>query len=211
MVLCLWSRMPRSRLPLDKVYPTYQPYPLSWDLERQSYAARATDPSLSLPPDSVEESAIPDLSHPLEDWSPLEAPDRRPTERDGEPRFRPLQLMRSLFSDRLDLLNATLRELEAARDQRKKMTAAALEDIDSDIEECDRSLSLLKGHMVLNDFEKRRHLERQLLELKRQRRQETVMSWRDLLALGREIRALRREIDSLGRTKDTAKNREAPS
>ena len=68
-----------------------------------------------------------------------------------------------------------------------------------------------KHYKLLNDFERRRHLERQLLELKRHRRQEAVMSWRDLISLKREIRALKREIDSLGRTAGSTPNRDAPT
>ncbi|GAH70794.1 unnamed protein product, partial [marine sediment metagenome] len=53
--------------------------------------------------------------------------------------------------------------------------------------------------------------ERPLLELKRQRRQEAVMSWRDLVSLKREIRALKREIDPLGRTVSSTPNRDGPT
>jgi len=99
--------------------------------------------------------------------------------------------------------------LEDAGQKRERLTGAALEDIDSHIRDCDWAIALLKDNKLLNDFDRRKHLERQLLELKRQRRQEAVMSWRDLVSLKREIRALKREIDSLGRTASSAKNREA--
>ena len=61
---------------------------------------------------------------------------------------------------------------------------------------CERTLRLYR-EQPLNDFERRRHLERQLADLKRQRRQEQVMSWRDLLNLRSEIRRLQREVASI--------------
>jgi len=86
-----------------------------------------------------------------------------------------------------------------------------LEDIDSCIAECETYLELFRRKRIPNNLERRRQLERQLMELRRQRRQEAVMSWRDLFSLKREIRALKREIDFLGRTASSAKNREAPT
>lgn len=195
----------------EKVYPTYQPYPITWDSHFESYATEADTTRPAAHPDAEEDptpSHFPDLT---EGPSPFDWPDRNPTASIDQPGFRLLKLLRSLFSDRLDLLNETVRELRTARDQREGMTSHALEDIDSHIEECDRSLAILRGNKVLNDFEKRRHIERQLLELKRQRRQEALLSWRDLLALSREIRALKRDIGSLGKTQDAAENQEAPT
>jgi len=201
--------MARPSTHLERVYPTYKPYPVSWDFRSQPYGEPGSENSRNHLPPPSEGDPFSGFLHLAEQSSLRDWQDGQPRDSIDEASFRPLRLLRSLFSDRLDLLNATLRELEVARNHREKMTAAALEDIDSHIEECDRSLGLLKGHKVLDDFEKRRHLERQLLELNRQRRQEAVLSWRDLLALDREIRALRREIDSLGRTRDAAENREA--
>jgi len=130
-------------------------------------------------------------------------PDDRPTRwsadtvrGDGHDRPKPLSVLASLFSDRMDFLRAALDELKRAEQDRHAMTREALEDIDSMIEYCERTLRLYR-QQPLNDFERRRHLERQLADLKRQRRQEQVMSWRDLLSLRSEIRRLQREVASI--------------
>ena len=88
------------------------------------------------------------------------------------------------------------------------MTSHELEELDHEIEECEGSLAILQG--MLNDPEKRRHLERRLFELKRERRREALLSWRDLVWLRGEIRKLQRELDSLRRTGQSPENRETP-
>jgi hypothetical protein len=111
----------------------------------------------------------------------------------------------------LDLLNSALAEMEGARERREQLTEAALRDIDYRIQECEYAVATLRSEKALNNFDRRKHLERQLVELKRQRRHEAVMSWRDLVALDREIRALTREVDSLGRTAAAAKDEPSPT
>ena len=70
------------------------------------------------------------------------------------------------------------------------------------------SLSGLKA--ALNHSERRRNLERRLFELKRERRREALLSWRDVVWLRGQIRKLQREIDSLGGTTGTNGDPEAP-
>jgi len=202
----------RSRKsPKEKIYPTYQPYPVSWASQHEIYNIPAADRpatsssqiTLTEPPDD-----FPDL---IGDPAPPDCVLPKPLTSNEGPGLRPLHLLQSLFADRLDFLQTALRELQDAGQEREQLTAKALEDIDSHIRHCDRAIALLRDNKLLNDFDRRKQLERQLLELKRQRRQEAVMSWRDLLSLKREIRALKREIDSLHRTVNSTKNREAPT
>lgn len=60
------------------------------------------------------------------------------------------------------------------------MTSYELEELDHEIEECERYLAILQG--MLNDPEKRKQLERRLFELKKERRREALLSWRNLPA-----------------------------
>jgi len=74
-----------------------------------------------------------------------------------------------------------------------------LEDIDSEIREREHRFSLV----LINLPDEKRYLERRLLDLKRERRRETLLSWRDLVWL-------RSEIAALGRTAKSAENRDVP-
>ncbi|MDK2465122.1 MAG: hypothetical protein QI223_10170, partial [Candidatus Korarchaeota archaeon] len=161
-------------------------------------------PSTDLPsePDSASDSQtfLPELTG--------ETPEPATSFLDSQPHdrpFRPLALLRSLFSDRLELLVSTLRHLEEAEKERKALVDRGLEEIDERIEACEEALSLFRRERVLNNLEQRRHLERHLMELKRQRRQELVWSWRDLIWLKREIANLQRQVAALqGRVDETS-------
>jgi DNA repair exonuclease SbcCD ATPase subunit len=122
--------------------------------------------------------------------------------------LRPLHLLQSLFSDHLSFLQSALDELESPKKERQRLVRYALNEVDSDIQDADVSLSTLKA--ALNYTERRRHLERRLFELKRERRREALLNWRDLIWLKGEIRKLQSEIDTLNRTAGSAENQEAP-
>jgi len=203
--------MPNRKSSKEKVYPTYQPYPVSWGSEHETYKPPSADQPRSSSSQPTHTDPFDDFPDLIGDPTPADSLPSKPISSNEEPSLRPLRLLQSLFADRLDLLQAALRELQDAGQEREQLTAKALEDIDSHIDDCDRAIALLRDNKLLNDFDHRKQLERQLLELKRQRRQEAVMSWRDLLSLKRETRALKREIDSLGRTVSSTKNREAPT
>ena len=203
--------MPPRKPSRKNVYPTYQPYPVSWDSEHETYQAPTAEQARSSSSQPTHTDPLDDFPDLIGDPTPADWLPSKPITSNEQPGLRPLRLLQSLFADRLDFLYAALRELEDAGHKRERLTAAALEDIDSHIRDCDSALALLKDNKLLNNFDRRKHLERQLLELKRQRRQEAVMSWRDLVSLKREIRALKREIDSLGRTAGSTRNREAPT
>ena len=203
--------MPSRKSSKEKVYPTYQPYPVSWGSEHEAYEAPTPEQPRSSSSRPTHTDPFDDFPDLIGDPTPADSLPSKPISSNDEHGLRPLHLLQSLFADRLDFLQAALRELQDAGQERERLTAAALEDIDSHIKDCDIALTILKGNTALNDVDRRRHLDRQLLELKRQRRQEAVMSWRDLLSLKREIRALKREIDSLGRTAGSTRNREAPT
>lgn len=203
--------MPTRKPPKEKVYPTYQPYPVSWGSQDEAYNTPSAEEPRSASSQPTRTEPFDDLPDLIGDPAPLDWLPPKPITSNEGPGLRPLRLLQSLFADRLDFLQAALRELQEAGQERERLTLAALEDIDSHINDCDRAIALLRDNKLLNDFDRRKQLERQLLELKRQRRQEAVMSWRDLLSLKREIRALKREIDSVGRTATSTKNREAPT
>lgn len=147
------------------------------------------------------EISLPDLA-----GDAAEPPDSILDSKLHERAFRPLALLRSLFSDRLELLASTLRQLQEAEKERKALVGQALREIDERIAACEQALALFRRERVLNNIEQRRHLERHLMELKRQRRQELVWSWRDLIWLKREIANLQRQIAALrGRGDDASK------
>jgi len=134
---------------------------------------------------------------------------QKPTPSNDESGMRPLRLLNSLFADRLSFLQNALDELEAAKKEREQLIRYALDELDPEIRECEVSLSALKA--ALNYTERRRNLERRLFELKRERRREALLSWRDITLLKSEIRKLSKEIDALTSTARTAENRKAPT
>ena len=202
--------MERRKRPGERLYDTYEPYPVTREARGESYEGRRDGtPSAadSNRPDRPNEDPLLDLIGEAgpSDWS---LPEPLRVEQAGG--LRPLATLRSLFSDRLELLQASLRELEAAERERRQLTNSALEDIDSTIADCDSHLAVFRSHRGINDLERRKHLERQLLELKRQRRHESLLSWRDLLALRREIKSLQREIASVAGTLPSARKTRSP-
>lgn len=103
-------------------------------------------------------------------------PEPFPSNDESHPR--PLRLLQSLFTDRLSFLQKALDELEGARKDREQLAQYALKELDPEIQECEVSLSALKAAM--NNTERRGDLERRLFALKRQRKSEALISWRDL-------------------------------
>ena len=188
-----------------KVYPRYQPYPVTWDSKNDAYSLDdITDSRQTIVNDNCEMDGHFDdlISDP--DFSGRSFAEPLPS--NDEDRSRPLRLLQSLFADRLSFLQRALDELETAKKHREQLAQYALKELDPEIEECEVSLSALKAAM--NSTERRNDLERRLFELKRQRRREALTSWRDLIWLRGEIRKLQREIESLDRTSKSAKNGE---
>jgi len=194
---------------VGKIYPKYQPYPLSFDSKEKTYSRDTTESFETRSPNRSSIGSVEDfrdlIGEPTPpDWlatKPLSSNDARP--------LRPLRLLQSLFADRLSFLQRALDELESAKKERQHLMQYALEELDPEIQECELSLSTLKHG--LNEPEGRRQLERRLSELKRERRREALLSWRDLVWLKGEIRKLQREIDALGSTAASAENRDAPT
>jgi DNA repair exonuclease SbcCD ATPase subunit len=194
---------------VGKIYPKYQPYPLTFGSEDCHYASEPQEDSRSTPDNHrISESSddLPDLTddRPTPDWL---YPESLPS--NDAARLHPLRHLQSLFSDRLDFLQRTLDDLESAKKERQQIVESALEELDSEISRCDKSMATLKA--AFNNTEQQRLLERRLLELKRDRRREALLSWRDLIWLRGEIRNLQREIETLEKTAGPAKNREAPT
>ena len=184
----------------ERRYETYEPYPATRHGESDEYGAPDGGPGHGRERVDTGQDAEQGLIDLLSDAGPSGWSLPEPLRLDHESRPRPLATLESLFADRIDLLQASLRELKTAEDDRIHLTGSALEDIDSGIADCDARLGVFRRDQALNDFERRKHLERQLLDLKRQRRQEAVLSWRDLLALRGEIRKLQLEVSSIAGT-----------
>jgi len=192
-----------------RIYPKYEPYPVSWDLHEQDYSAES---KLGAKTKLVEPSENPSFDEFSDLAGDASLPDwfqSRPIASNDERSFSPLHLLRSLFSDRLDFLHRALEELESSMTEREELTREALEELDMEIRDCDRYLALIQG--LLNDPERRRNLERRLFELKRERRREALLSWRDIVWLRGEIRKLRREIEAQERTVGSSEKRDAPT
>jgi hypothetical protein len=193
---------------VGKIYPKYQPYPLSWDFKGEVYSSESgadSEPGRPNGNHPVRENShglITDASHP--DWfssKTIPSNDERP--------LRPLSLLHSLFADRLGFLQRALDELESAKNERQQLVRYALDELDPEIRECEQSLARVVD--VLNGRERRRDIERRLFELKRERRREALLSWRDLVWLKGEIRKLQHEIDTFARTAASTENRENPT
>ena len=187
-----------------EVYGTYEPYPVSRRGESHNYPQDTGPPGemggrrMGDSGDADAESSYLVGDSGPTDWS-MPTPPRSGTGRPGA-----LAILGSLFADRLGILQAALRELETAEEERRSLGGSALEDIDSRIRECENALRVFRRERALNDLERRKHLERQLLELKRQRHHEAVLSWRDVLSLRRETMTLQREIASVTGTVSSA-------
>lgn len=190
-------------------YPTYRPYPFSLDMEGKGYSRGHNEgPETEKSFRSGELTFDDDISDFKADLNPSGHSLSRPLPSDHESSFRPLRLLRSLFSDRLNFLERALGEFESAKDDRETLTRKALCELDHDIKRCESTLAALP-HGV-GDPERRRNLERQLIELRRDRRRESLLSWRDIVWLKGEIRKIKREIDALSRTSRKAENQEHP-
>ncbi len=147
---------------VGKIYPKYQPYPLTFDSEDIPYDSEPPEDSRS-PPDShgITESSddLPDLT------DDRQTPDRlfpeSPPSNDAA-RLHPLRHLQSLFSDRLDFLQRALDDLESAKEERQQIVNSALNDLDSEISRCEKSMATLKA--AFNNTEQQRLLERRLVE-----------------------------------------------
>jgi len=194
---------------VGKIYPKYQPYPVTWDLKEKAYSPEnAFDPAHRRREDK--NSVIPRDFHDLiGEPTPPEFFQPEPTPSNDKGGLRPLRLLQSLFADRLSFLQRALDELDAAKKERQRLIKYVLDELDPEIQECEASLSALKA--ALNNSERRHNLERRLFELKRERRREALMSWRDLVWLRGEIRKLQREIDAISRTASPAENQQHPT
>jgi len=194
---------------VGKIYPKYQPYPLTFDSRDSPYDSDPPAHSRTEPANhGISESSedLPDLTddRPAPDWfDPESVPSN------DEARLRPLRHLQSLFSDRIDFLRRALDDLESAKRERQRIVESALDELDSEIGRCEKSVATLKAGF--NNTEQQRLIERRLLELKRDRRREALLSWRDLVWLRAEIRKLQREIESLAKTVAPAGNRDAPT
>jgi len=174
-----------------KPYRTYEPYPVSIGSEAHDYPAFGSHETSGM--NSLSQENLHDLSD--DSGSPFSFPVHHP-ERGESPSpgsFRPMRLLEGLFSDRLDLLGSALEELECAQKEREKLTTATLEEIDAEIAECGKALSI---PMLIHTDEKRL-LERRLSELKRERTRQKLSCWRDLVFLRSEIRKLRKHISQI--------------
>ena len=195
-----------KRWPGRKIYPTYNPYPISWDSEANLYTTGEESVSESPAknksgrPDTEEFSLITDPT-PFGDWTPSES-----IASNDEQGFRPLKVLNSLFADRLNLLQRALDELQESQRDREHLTRNAMEELDLDIRKCDHSLSLA----LLIDPNEKERLQRRLLDLKRERRREKLLNWRDLVWLRREIRKLQSDISSFERPAESYSKKEAP-
>lgn len=133
--------MSSRKPPKEKVYPTYQPYPVSWDSEHETYKPPSADQPRSSLPQPTNTDPFDDFPDLIGDPTPADWLPSKPITSNEQPGLRPLRLLQSLFADRLDFLHAALRELEDAGRKRECLTAAALEDIDSHIRDCDSALA----------------------------------------------------------------------
>jgi hypothetical protein len=190
-----------------KFYPTYRPYPVTWDSQNHEYSHGPDATQETKSNERAERDALHDFRELAGDTNPTDWLPSRPTTSNDESAFRPLHLLQSLFADRLTFLQRAMDELDSARQEREQMTRRALEELDSDIGECERALATL--NVSLDGFESRHPLERRLFDLKRERRREALLGWRDLVWLKGEIRKLQRDIETLGATEKSAKNGES--
>ena len=203
--------MPRSRFPLEKVYPTYRPYPVTGPDRGPDYLSGPEALEDGIRNSDADGPRSDGFFEALED--PLPEVPFSPSSGGSPPagEFRPLAQLGSLFADRLDFLHRALEELEGAREERQTLTQTALDDLAEQIEGARWMLHEVSPPGAVNDPEghRRRHLERHLADLKRQRRQEQVLGWRDRIGLAEQIRRLQREIESLGKTVPPPKKRDA--
>ena len=98
----------------DKVYGTYEPYPVSRGSEARDYHSDTEhteeEPALQHAAEPGEDQ-LPDL---LGDAGPTDWSLPRPLESEPRDGLRPLSILQSLFADRVGLLRAALEELQGA-------------------------------------------------------------------------------------------------
>jgi len=194
---------------VGKIYPKYQPYPLSFDSKENTYSPETADDSVTRSDKGNNVRTLEGFHDLIGDPAPSDWVASKPLPSNAERPLRPLRLLQSLFTDRLNFLQRALDELDAAKKERQRLIKYALDELDPEIQDCEVSLSAMKA--ALNNSERRHNLERRLFELKRERRREALMSWRDLVWLKGEIRKLQREIDAISRTPSPAENQQPPT
>lgn len=109
-----WQRQVAKR-----VYPTYEPYIASLDSEGDVYSQNSVDKS-ETPPDKMKNPSFEDFPDLAGDPAPRDFFAQLGPRTSNHVRgFRPLLLLQSLFSDRIDFLHRSLEELDAARQERE--------------------------------------------------------------------------------------------
>ena len=99
---------------VGRIYPKYQPYPVTWDSKEDTYSAENL-------PDSPtgttigRNNSVDDFHGLISDPDFTDSNISKPLPSNEEGHVRPLRLLQSLFTDRLSFLRNALDELEAAK------------------------------------------------------------------------------------------------
>lgn len=203
--------MAEDKTDSDDIYECYEAYPSTRRSRVRDYDRENAEDLIADLPSREAGSHMKSLDDLLGDHGSTDLSLPSPPQANGDRAFRALPIIGSLFADRLDMLRAALDELTQADRERRDLTTEALEDIDYRIAECERILSIYRSSRALNDFRRRSHFERMLMDLKRQRYQEAVLNWRDILTLRREVRSIEREMSSLGRVAPASRDKKPGS
>ena len=121
-----------------------------------------------------------------------------------------LDVFQTMVAGKIGDIRSAINEIDEEIKQRKDIDSEVLEEIQGDI------LAVRNRMLEVEQFSGSIHgehpfpkidvLERELVELQGQKRNETVSCWRDLTALRREIRAYMKELNDLMRKAELVKN-----
>jgi hypothetical protein len=114
---------------------------VTWDSPLDEYFQESNQTQEMKSNEQAKRDALHDFTELADDANPNDWLPSSPTTSNDESAFRPLHLLNSLFADRLNFLQRAMDELDAAKQEREQMTRRALEELDSDIGECDRLLA----------------------------------------------------------------------
>lgn len=89
---------------VGKIYPKYQPYPLSFDSEEETYSTKRLDNFEHQPGKAENANVFEDFHDVGGEPLPSDSFAPKPLPSNDEKSLRPLNLLHSLFADRLDFL-----------------------------------------------------------------------------------------------------------
>ncbi|MEW6686176.1 MAG: hypothetical protein AB1393_08225 [Candidatus Edwardsbacteria bacterium] len=122
----------------------------------------------------------------------------------------PSESLEKIFSDKTKVLKATIKQIFNEINLRLKVDSDIINSVDEDICKCDGYLEQIRDHcqrdyslqMTLAFMPRRNHLETQVFDLEKQKRQELLECWRDMSFLKKYLMSALSEYWTLSKRQE---------